>query len=34
MGNTIQRYDYSVENKFSEESFLKDVLVTCYEKSY
>ncbi|AJD28115.1 hypothetical protein G8E05_14405 [Clostridium botulinum] len=32
MGNTIQRYDYSVENKFSEESFLKDVLVTCYEK--
>ncbi|KEI80093.1 hypothetical protein EXM30_09210 [Clostridium botulinum] len=32
MGNTIQKYDYSVENKFSEESFLKDVLVTCYEK--
>ncbi|NFC76897.1 hypothetical protein EXM99_09115 [Clostridium botulinum] len=32
MGNTIQRYGYSVENKFSEESFLKDVLVTCYEK--
>ncbi|APH23658.1 TPA: DUF6179 domain-containing protein [Clostridium botulinum] len=32
MENTIQRYDYSVENKFSEESFLKDVLVTCYEK--
>ncbi|HDK7164900.1 TPA: hypothetical protein PTV51_002801 [Clostridium botulinum] len=32
MGNTIQRYDYSVENKFSEESFLKDVLVTCYKK--
>lgn len=32
MGNTIQRYDYYVENKFSEESFFKDVLVTCYEK--
>ncbi|MCS4521451.1 DUF6179 domain-containing protein [Clostridium botulinum] len=32
MGNTIQRYDYSVENKFSEESFFKDVLVACYEK--
>ncbi|EPY6467621.1 DUF6179 domain-containing protein [Clostridium sporogenes] len=32
MGNNIQKYDYSVENKFSEESFFKDVLVTCYEK--
>ncbi|MFV3011033.1 DUF6179 domain-containing protein [Clostridium botulinum] len=32
MGNTIQKYDCSVENKFSEESFLKDVLVTCYKK--
>lgn len=32
MGNNIQKYDCSVENKFSEESFLKDVLVTCYEK--
>ncbi|KYN76022.1 hypothetical protein A0J52_16765 [Clostridium sporogenes] len=32
MGNNIQKYDCSVENKFSEESFFKDVLVTCYEK--
>jgi len=23
MGNTIQKYDYFVENKFSEESFFK-----------
>ncbi len=32
MGNNIQKYNYSVENKFSEKSFLKDLLVACYEK--
>ncbi|WP_123053731.1 DUF6179 domain-containing protein [Clostridium sp. JN-1] len=32
MENTIEKYDCSAENKFSEESFLKDILVTCYEK--
>lgn len=32
MENNIQKYEYCVENKFSEESFLKDVLVVCYEK--
>ncbi|WP_409069371.1 DUF6179 domain-containing protein [Clostridium sp. FAM 1755] len=31
MGNTIQKYNYSIENKFSEESFLKDILINCYE---
>ncbi len=34
MGNNIQKYNYSVENKFSEKSFLKDLLVACYEKNY
>ncbi|MGO5073325.1 DUF6179 domain-containing protein [Clostridium sporogenes] len=32
MGNDIQKYSYSIENNFREESFLKDVLVACYEK--
>lgn len=30
--NKIQKYNYSIENNFSEEGFFKDVLVNCYEK--
>lgn len=32
MGNNIQKYNCSIENNFKEESFFKDVLLTCYEK--
>lgn len=31
-GKGIEKYDYSVENKFTEEEFFKDVLKYCYEK--
>lgn len=31
-GNNIQKYNYSIENNFSEKGFLKNVLISCYEK--
>lgn len=32
MKNNIEKYNNSIENKFREDKFFKDVLVTCYEK--
>ncbi|OPJ55666.1 DUF6179 domain-containing protein [Clostridium chromiireducens] len=31
---SIEKYSYFVENNFSEDHFLKDVLVACYEKKF
>ncbi len=32
MENNIQKYNYSIDNNFSEESFFKYALLTCYKK--
>ena len=33
MGNSIQKYSFSIDNNLSTEYFLKNILVTCYEKN-
>ena len=33
MGNSIEKYSFSIDNNLSTEYFLKNILVTCYEKN-